>query len=77
MSQTRYGADALSIQLAQIGNDLSARAFLEEIARLTGSDWRPSEGAPGYAEQREAMIDRLADACEDNLDVPALLEAAS
>ena len=52
------------------------RAFLEEIARLTGSDWRPSEGAPGYAEQREAMIERLADACEDNLDVPALLDAA-
>ena len=52
------------------------RAFLAEIARLTGSDWRPSEGAPGYAEQREAMIERLADACEDNLDVPALLDAA-
>ena len=52
------------------------RAFLEEIARLTGSDWRPSEGPPGYAEQREAMIERLADACEDNLDVPALLDAA-
>ena len=52
------------------------RAFLEELARLTGSDWRPSEGAPGYAEQREAMIERLADACEDNLDVPALLDAA-
>ena len=52
------------------------RAFLEEIARLTGSDWRPSEGAPGYAEQREAMIERLADACEENLDVPALLDAA-
>ena len=52
------------------------RAFLEEIARLTGSDWRPSEGAPGYAEQREVMIERLADACEDNLDVPALLDAA-
>ena len=52
------------------------RAFLEEIARLTCSDWRPSEGAPGYAEQREAMIERLADACEDNLDVPALLDAA-
>lgn len=31
LSQTRYGADALSIQLAQIGNDMSARAFLEEI----------------------------------------------
>ncbi len=52
------------------------RVFLEEIARLTGSDWRPSEGAPGYAEQREAMIERLADACEENLDVPALLDAA-
>ena len=52
------------------------RAFLEEIARLTGSGWRPSEGAPGYAEQREAMIERLADACEDNLDVSALLEVA-
>ncbi len=52
------------------------RAFLEEIARLTDSDWRPSEGAPGYAEQREVMIERLADACEDNLDVPALLDAA-
>ncbi len=52
------------------------RAFLAEIARLTGSDWRPSEGAPGYAEQREAMIERLADACEDNLDVPELLDAA-
>ena len=52
------------------------RAFLKEIARLTGSDWRPSEGAPGYAEQREAMIERLADACEDTLDVPALLDVA-
>ncbi|POY73100.1 hypothetical protein BMF94_3938 [Rhodotorula taiwanensis] len=31
LSQTRYGADALSIQLAQIGNDMGARAFLEEI----------------------------------------------
>ena len=52
------------------------QAFLKEIARLTGSDWRPSEGAPGYAEQREAMIERLADACEDTLDVPALLDVA-
>jgi len=52
------------------------RAFLGEVARLTGSDWRPSEGAAGYAEQREAMIERLADACEENLDVSALLEVA-
>ncbi|GAA5919153.1 hypothetical protein JCM6882_005503 [Rhodosporidiobolus microsporus] len=31
LQQTRYGADTLSIQLAQIGNDMGARAFLEEI----------------------------------------------
>ncbi|BGP27336.1 hypothetical protein Rt10032_c22g6623 [Rhodotorula toruloides] len=31
LQQTRYGADALSVQLAQIGNDMKARAFLEEI----------------------------------------------
>ncbi|GAA6039411.1 hypothetical protein JCM8097_002844 [Rhodosporidiobolus ruineniae] len=31
LQQTRYGADALSVQLAQIGNDMGARKFLEEI----------------------------------------------
>ncbi|GAA6059115.1 hypothetical protein JCM10212_003862 [Sporobolomyces blumeae] len=31
LRQTRYGADAVSFQLAQVGNDLKARAFLEEI----------------------------------------------
>ncbi|GAA6040445.1 hypothetical protein JCM8097_004553 [Rhodosporidiobolus ruineniae] len=31
LSRMRYGADALSIQIAQIGNDTKARAFLEEL----------------------------------------------
>jgi hypothetical protein len=31
LSRTRYGPDALSYQLAQVGNDAKARAFLEEI----------------------------------------------
>ncbi|GAA5866434.1 hypothetical protein JCM8547_000624 [Rhodosporidiobolus lusitaniae] len=31
LTRTRYGPDTLSIQLAQIGNDMGARAFLEEI----------------------------------------------
>ncbi|POY72843.1 hypothetical protein BMF94_4098 [Rhodotorula taiwanensis] len=31
LKQTRYGPDAMSVQLAQIGNDLKARAYLEEI----------------------------------------------
>lgn len=31
LRSTRYGADAVSFQLAQVGNDMKARAFLEEI----------------------------------------------
>ncbi|KAK4046443.1 hypothetical protein OIO90_006565 [Microbotryomycetes sp. JL221] len=31
LARTRYGPDSLSMQLAQIGNDLKATAFLEEI----------------------------------------------
>ncbi|KAL8293601.1 hypothetical protein RQP46_000302 [Phenoliferia psychrophenolica] len=31
LQQTRYGSDAVSFQLAQVGNDQKARAFLEEI----------------------------------------------
>lgn len=31
LSRTRYGPDALSIQIAQVGNDVKARQFLEEI----------------------------------------------
>lgn len=31
LKQTRYGPDAMSVQLAQIGNDLKARQYLEEI----------------------------------------------
>jgi len=31
LSRSRYGADALSLSIAQVGNDLKARAFLEEL----------------------------------------------
>lgn len=31
LQQTRYGADALSVTLAQIGNDMHARQFLSEV----------------------------------------------
>lgn len=31
LSRTRYGPDALSIELAQVGNDLKAQQFLQEI----------------------------------------------
>lgn len=31
LARTQYGPDALSIQIAQVGNDIKARQFLEEI----------------------------------------------
>ena len=31
LSKTRYGSDAISFQLAQVGNDQKARQFLEEL----------------------------------------------
>ncbi|GAA5866521.1 hypothetical protein JCM8547_000653 [Rhodosporidiobolus lusitaniae] len=31
LQQTRYGPDALSIELAQVGNDMKARAFMEAL----------------------------------------------
>lgn len=31
LAQTRYGADAVSFQLAQVGNDMKARDFLGEL----------------------------------------------
>ncbi len=53
-------------------NDGFRRAFLAEVARLTGVPWRPAPGAPGFAARREVMLERLADAVEEHLDTRAL-----
>ena len=53
-------------------NDGFRRAFLAEVARLTGVPWRPAPGAPGFAARREAVLERLADAVEEHLDTKAL-----
>jgi RimJ/RimL family protein N-acetyltransferase len=52
------------------------RAWLSEIARTAGSEWRPQPGAPGFAERPETMLETLADALEEHVDLDALLELA-
>ncbi|MDO5629539.1 MAG: cobyric acid synthase [Mobilicoccus sp.] len=53
-------------------NDAFRRAFLAEVAAASGSAFRPSTTAPGFAARREAMIERLADAMDEHLDGAAL-----
>ena len=50
-------------------NDDFRRAWLAEIASAVGSDWRSDPDAPGYAARRETMIDTLADAVEQHVDL--------
>lgn len=55
-------------------NDGFRRAWLAQVAATSGQSWRPSTG-PGFAEQRESMVDRLADAVDEHLDTDALRRA--
>jgi adenosylcobyric acid synthase len=48
------------------------RAYLTEVAAQAGVRWRATPGAPGFAQRRESMLDRLADAVEQHLDTRAL-----
>jgi len=49
------------------------RAWLAQVARAAGSQWQPHADAPGFAERRERMLDTLADALEEHVDIDALL----
>ena len=44
-----------------------------DVAALSGSLWQSRPGAAGFAQRRSAMIDALADAVEEHLDLDALL----
>ncbi|AKT52090.1 cobyric acid synthase [Arsenicicoccus sp. oral taxon 190] len=55
-------------------NDGFRRGFLQVVAERARPAWRPDPGAPAFAEQRTAMLDRLADAIADHLDTRALKE---
>ncbi len=52
-------------------NDAFRREFLSEIARISGSRWRPT-AAPGFRVRREEMLERLADAVVEHLDTASL-----
>ncbi|WP_347354552.1 cobyric acid synthase [Intrasporangium sp.] len=54
-------------------NDGFRRAWLAGIARAAGSGWRPDPQAAGFAARREHMLDVLADALEEHVDIDALL----
>ncbi|NHA67313.1 cobyric acid synthase [Phycicoccus flavus] len=56
--------------------DAFRRAWLAEVAAAAGSSWAPDASAPGFADRREAMVDLLADAVEEHLDLDALTELA-
>ena len=54
-------------------NDSFRRAWLAEIAAAAGSPWRPDPDAPAYRMRRETMINTLADAVEQHVDLDLLL----
>ncbi|HEU4907791.1 MAG TPA: cobyric acid synthase [Propionibacteriaceae bacterium] len=54
-------------------NDDFRRAWLADIAAIAGSDWHPDPGAPEYGALRETMINTLADAMEQHVDLGLLL----
>ena len=58
-------------------NDGFRRAWLTNLAETIGSTWRPDVAAPGFAERREGMLGRLADALDDCVDVDGLLALGS
>jgi adenosylcobyric acid synthase len=57
-------------------NDDFRRMWLAEVAGASGSDWVARPGAPAFAARREAMVDQLADAVGEHLDVDLILELA-
>ncbi|MDN5790730.1 MAG: cobyric acid synthase [Micrococcales bacterium] len=54
--------------------DAFRRAWLTEVARMAGSQWQPDADAPGFAQRREHMLDTLADAVEEHVDIARLID---
>ena len=54
-------------------NDGFRQAWLSEVAAACGSAWHPDHDAPTYRARRETMINTLADAVEQHVDLALLL----
>ena len=54
-------------------NDGFRRAWLAEVAAAAGCTWTAAPDAPAFGARRETMIDALADAVEEHLDLDLLL----
>jgi adenosylcobyric acid synthase len=54
-------------------NDGFRRAWLSEVAEASDSAWRPQLGAPSFASRRETMIESMADAVEQHLDLDLII----
>ncbi|WP_432560285.1 cobyric acid synthase [Granulicoccus sp. GXG6511] len=56
-------------------HDSFRRAWLTQVAVTLGSAWQPQPG-PGFAELREAMLDRLGRAINEHVDLDTLIDLA-
>ena len=57
-------------------SDSFRRAWLADMAQAVNRNWIAAADAPGYSDRREIMIETLADAIDEHLDVDALLSLA-
>ena len=69
----RHGNTWGTIWHGAFENDGFRRAWLSELATTVGSSWIPDPEAPGFASRREQMLETLADALAECVDVAALL----
>lgn len=72
----RSGATFGTMLHGAFEDDAFRAAFLAEAAALAGSPWRPDPDAPRHTDAREAMIETLADAVEEHLDLDRMLALA-
>ncbi|XAN09125.1 cobyric acid synthase [Ammonicoccus fulvus] len=73
----RHGSVWGTLWHGALENDDFRRAWLTEVAADSGVDWEPDPSAPGFAERREAMIDRLGRAISGHVDLDLLLGLGS